>query len=59
MLRIGKALFFIGGILLFSIFLVDELVLHSYESIPTKVIAVLATTLLVWFADSGKGDQEI
>ena len=59
MYRIGRILFIIGGILLLLIFLIDALVLQTYDSVPTKVVAVIATTLLVWFADSGKGDQEI
>ena len=59
MYRIGRILFIIGGILLLLIFLIDALVLQTYDPVPTKVVAVIATTLLVWFADSGKGDQEI
>ncbi len=59
MYKVGRALFFLGGFLLVFIFLVDEVVLQTFESVPTKVIAVVAMTLLVWFADSGKGDQEI
>ena len=59
MYRIGRILFILGGILLLLIFLIDALVLQTYDSVPTKVVAVIATTLLVWFADSGKGDQEI
>ena len=39
-------------------FLIDEMVFNSFDAVPTKVIAVVATTLLVWFADSGKSDQE-
>ena len=59
MYKVGRALFFVGGILLIFIFLVDEMVIHSFDSIPTKAIAVVATTLLVWFADSGQEDQEV
>lgn len=58
MLRIGRTLFFVGGIVLLFVFLADELVLIETEALPTKVIAVIATTLLVWFADSGRSDQE-
>jgi MFS superfamily sulfate permease-like transporter len=57
--KIGRILFILGGIGLLFVFLVDQLVFQSFDSIPTKVIAVIATTLLVWFADSGKRDQEI
>lgn len=59
MIRIGRALFFIGGFLLVFIFLVDAFVLNTNEVVTTKVLAVIATTLLVWFANSGPGDQEI
>ncbi len=58
MLRIGRTLFFVGGILLLFVFLLDELLVVSTDALPTKVIAVVATTLLVWFADSGRKDQE-
>ena len=58
MLRIGRTLFFVGGIMLLFVFLLDELVLITTDGLPTKVIAVIATTLLVWFADSGQKDQE-
>ena len=56
--KIGRFLFFAGGILLMFAFLIDEMVFNSFDAVPTKVIAVVATTLLVWFADSGKSDQE-
>jgi hypothetical protein len=59
MIRIGRALFFVGGFLLIFIFLVDAFVLKSTEVVTTKVLAVIATTLLVWFANSGPSDQEI
>ncbi len=59
MYRIGRILFFIGGVLLLFVFLLDEMVFNSFEVIPTKVIAVIATTLLVWFADGGHRDSEI
>ncbi len=58
MYKIGRFLFFVGGILLMFAFLIDEMVFNSFDAVPTKVIAVVATTLLVWFADSGKSDQE-
>ncbi len=59
MYRIGRALFFAGGVLLIFVFLLDEVVLTSQDSIPTKVLAIIATTLLVFFADSGPKDREI
>ncbi len=45
--------------MLLFVFLLDEIVFNSFEVIPTKVIAVIATTLLIWFADGGKRDSEI
>ena len=59
MIRIGRALFFIGGFLLVFIFLTNAFSLESSEGVTSKVLAVIATTLLVWFANSGKSDQEI
>ena len=58
MIRIGKTLFFIGGFILVFVFLINAFSLESSEGLTTKVLAVIATTLLVWFANSGKSDQE-
>jgi hypothetical protein len=58
MIRIGRALFILGGFLLVMVFLVNAFAVESSEEVTTKVLAVIATTLLVWFASSGKSDQE-
>lgn len=58
MIRVGKALFFIGGFLLVFVFLINAFSLEASDGLPTKVLAVIATTLLVWFANSGQSDQE-
>jgi hypothetical protein len=59
MFKIGRALFLIGGVLLLFVFLFDAFIYQSFESVTTKILAVIATTLLVWFADAGQSDIEI
>lgn len=58
MFKVGRLLFLLGSVLLLLIFLVDALIYQSFDSVPTKILAVVATTLLVWFADTGKDDME-
>jgi hypothetical protein len=54
--RLGRFLFVAGVILFLFAVLMDALVYQSFEAIHTKIIAAVATILLVLFADSSRSE---
>lgn len=50
---IGRILFLAGCILLVVVFLLDIFIFHSFATVSTKIMAFIATAMIIWFVDSG------
>ncbi len=54
--KLGRFLFVAGVVLFLFAILMDALVYQSFESLHTKIMAAVATILLVLFSNSGRSD---
>lgn len=57
MIRVGRMLFLIGFVLLLFVFLLEALVYQTTDNLQAKILAVIGTTLLIWFADAGSRER--